>query len=295
MDDFDDLLYERIEKYLRRQMSREENASFEAEIAADEYLAEMVNLHRLEQEQRELILKNQLREQFETWRKTQPLEEKRRRWWLWLLPVLLLSILAWRYFTTAEPVSLPPVIQEPVVPPDSNSVREPMNTDSAAKNPIAPPGKSDIKKPIVLSTNVVDDTRLAILDEDLKNFSPMNRSSSDKGNDIQEFIDLYGGLDLQHEDYNQTRLALGRAYIHTKNYPKAKAIFTELMTKYDPRTQTYKRAEWYITLMLLSDFQANRAEIKDHLENMESDPNHPFGPEIIRLRAAVNAQTSGKR
>ncbi|MCK6693249.1 MAG: hypothetical protein L6Q97_14280 [Thermoanaerobaculia bacterium] len=59
--------FEQIEQYLRRQMSPEEAAAFEAEMAADADLAELVQQHRLERQGLELLVERDLLAQMQAW------------------------------------------------------------------------------------------------------------------------------------------------------------------------------------------------------------------------------------
>lgn len=59
--------FEQIEQYLRRQMSPEAAAAFEAEMAADPGLAEQVQQHRLERQGLELLVERDLLAQMQAW------------------------------------------------------------------------------------------------------------------------------------------------------------------------------------------------------------------------------------
>lgn len=59
--------FEQIEQYLRRQMSPDEAAAFEAEMAADSDLAELVQQHRLERQGLELLVERDLLAKMQAW------------------------------------------------------------------------------------------------------------------------------------------------------------------------------------------------------------------------------------
>lgn len=59
--------FEQIEQYLRRQMSPEEAAAFEAEMAADPDLTELVQQHRLERQGLELLVERDLLAKMQAW------------------------------------------------------------------------------------------------------------------------------------------------------------------------------------------------------------------------------------
>ena len=59
--------FEKIEQYLRRQMPPEEAAAFEAEMAADPDLAELVRQHRLERQGLEVLVERDLLAQMQAW------------------------------------------------------------------------------------------------------------------------------------------------------------------------------------------------------------------------------------
>lgn len=59
--------FEQIEQYLRRQMSPEAAAAFEADMAADPDLAELVQQHRLERQGLELLVERDLLAKMQSW------------------------------------------------------------------------------------------------------------------------------------------------------------------------------------------------------------------------------------
>ena len=66
MKDFN--LYEKIEAYLKGELSAESAKIFAAEIAANADLQQQVALHRLEEEAMEVVVENHLRGKMATWK-----------------------------------------------------------------------------------------------------------------------------------------------------------------------------------------------------------------------------------
>ena len=65
-------IFNRIENYLKGNLSIEETAAFEKEIAVDIELAELVELHRFEQEGIEQLIEEDLRQKVKHWTTSPP-------------------------------------------------------------------------------------------------------------------------------------------------------------------------------------------------------------------------------
>jgi hypothetical protein len=73
MENFD--LYEKIEAYLKGELSAEAVQDFEQEISQNPDLAEQVALHRLEWDAMEVLVENKLRDKMITWERPQTVAE----------------------------------------------------------------------------------------------------------------------------------------------------------------------------------------------------------------------------
>ena len=65
--------FDKIEAYIKKELSEKELVAFQKEMVANEELAKEVQLHRLEWEAMHLIREDKLRAKLKTWQKETPL------------------------------------------------------------------------------------------------------------------------------------------------------------------------------------------------------------------------------
>ncbi|MBK6930669.1 MAG: hypothetical protein IPH12_07255 [Saprospirales bacterium] len=128
MMDIDDILFDKIERFLRGKMPAGEVQAFEAEIAANPALAEQVAMHQMEMDSLELALEDDLRERFGHWKNEPPGTAERPGmrpgWPLLLVVAALLSVAGiWWFWLKPAPESprtapAQPERQAPVSTPD---------------------------------------------------------------------------------------------------------------------------------------------------------------------------------
>lgn len=286
MDSFDEKLYDKIEDYLRGRLSAEETTRFEGEVAASPALQEQVNLHRLEWEARERMIREQIREQVREWGKNQahPREKRHRRKWLWLL--LLLGVVAGGLVIWWRPVSSGGVgeAQKPApslqMPPDtSHGSPQPIEQEKVPEESQPPKPKSKVP---VASNEQIRQERLACLDRDLAEWDKRGLE------EIQRILNQYGGLEPKDEAYEESRLELGRAYLHTGKNAESAEIFRYILRKYPPDSRIFKRAQWYLSLALLNEYPSNRAEILALLRQIAKPDSHPYRGDAIRLLSLLD-------
>lgn len=129
------LSYNRIERYLLGQMSPQERAAFEAEVARDAALAEQLAIQQREHQALEVLVEDHLRAQLKHWAEQYPLREptpwyRQQAVWMAAASLLLLGILylAW----PSAPKSDPALVQTESPPPPTEPLPAPPTEDKAA-------------------------------------------------------------------------------------------------------------------------------------------------------------------
>ncbi|MBK7937421.1 MAG: hypothetical protein IPJ82_10175 [Lewinellaceae bacterium] len=150
----DEQIFDKIEAYLRGNLSAPDAAAFEAEIAADPELARLVKTHRLERQGLEWLVERDLLAKMNTWEREAEQQETTpalrisfvRRWWAaGVAALLVLGVFGWWLLQAPSDVGGPP----PVV-----SVPKP-------KPPIAAPPKTTPRPSPKPPTAGSDDDRVA--------------------------------------------------------------------------------------------------------------------------------------
>ncbi len=283
MEPFDELLYDKIEDYLRKQLSPEETTRFEADLAADPALQEQVNLHRLEREMRERMIRDQVRNQVREWRENQPPPQKKRPWEKWLWPLLafvalIVAVGIWWLLSQSgqEGNRQVPVPHSPLQIPSDTTGKTVLPPEQKKEQADISPSKSKPGTPLASAERVRQERR-NFLDRDLAEWDVRGKK------EIQIILDQYGGLSPEDDQYEESRLKLGRAYLHTGNNVKAAEIFQYIMAKYTPGSKIFQRAQWYQALILLNEYPANQAEISTLLQQIAKPDSHPYRGDAIRL------------
>ena len=97
----DEAQFDKVERYLRGELSEEENLAMEKAIAEDPDLAQELEYQQLELDAMDLILEEKLRTQMANWKQSPPPAPaasgaKRKSWWWWpTLALVAISLLVW--------------------------------------------------------------------------------------------------------------------------------------------------------------------------------------------------------
>lgn len=304
-----DILFDKIEDYIRGRMPAEEKATFEQRIEADPNLAEQIQLHRLEEEGLELLVEENIKQKFERWRTNPPPGADnpgpQNKWGLVSGVLIVLAIAAWWMFRTTgleETPSGPSLLNEP-------STQEPPRQDEPAEKPgpIADrpaeglPAKSPAQKQAAqreliamaednyqfpdhlggtLKSVQPDAVVSNPLDAGIAAFSQNNWKSA-----IAEFrkIEPSGGV----TQYAQAREWLGHAYVRNSQYTQAVEVFQWLLDQNINDTSN-ERAEWYLLLSLLPDLGNSRAKVNALLDKMTAPENlHSFQEDAQKIKTAL--------
>ena len=304
----DEAQFDKIERYLRGELSEEENLAMEKTIAEDPDLAKELEYQQLELDAMDLILENKLRSKMESWKQppTAPpaASKKRFSFWIWgVLTLGLVALLFWvfPFFDPPQP-TLPPA--PPVKPPSGVPDRNPDNQDDS---PIAADENESQTDPIKKAIQIpkIDKEAMALasvtydLPEELKGTlkSPEEGSNSplDPGllafsaknyrKAILEFnkIERSAGEDI----YLRAQELAGHAYFLNKQYPKAVEVFSVLGRNQDYSTLR-QDAEWYLILALLPNYSKNRGQIQQLLIPILDPANyHNYQKQAEDLQTAL--------
>jgi hypothetical protein len=289
----DEAQFDKVERYLRGELSEEENLAMEKAIAEDPDLAEELEFQQLELDAMEVMLENKLRSKMESWKQspTAPPAAAKRWFPFWVWGALTLggvALLFWVFpwFTPPQPAPSP---APPVTPPTEVPNENPGTQDGP---PIAD-GKKGQTDPIKKAIQIpkIDKEALALaavtydLPEDLKGTlkspeeetkSPLDPgllafSAKDYRNAILAFnkIERSVGADI----YLRAQELLGHAYFLNKQYQQAARTFSVLAQNQDYNTLR-QDAEWYLILALLPNYSKNRGQIEQRLAPILDPANY---------------------
>lgn len=292
----DDTLFDKIEDYLRGKLPKETAILFEREIEAISELKELVNIHRMELESIEFLVEQDLMEKIQKWEAEpatipdKPLP-KVRKWRWWLALCLLVTVLLTGIYYFKEPV-LPakeaplkeeqPPVQEPDGIPNLPGVGAEKVPSVAEDKPRQTDGKTDKQVTPMPQTNeylaLMDefytepDNLVANLRSPASNIPPTQLTRATqayKNNRYKEVIALLRDLTPAEEpkQYDFARELLGHAYCKAKQFPAASAVFQSIADR-DLMANINDRAEWYLVLSLLPNYEKEKKRINGLLNKM---------------------------
>lgn len=147
----DEILFDKIEDYLRGKLPPAEAAAFEADIAADPELAELVKLHRLERQGQEWLVERDLLSKMNTWEREVGSSSSvavstlrvRRMWWaVGVAASLLVAFFGWQLLRPQEDIGGPsPIVTTPK--PKTSPITTPPKTTPkpSQKTPTSKPAE----------------------------------------------------------------------------------------------------------------------------------------------------------
>ncbi len=282
----DEAQFDKIERYLRGELSEEENLAMQKAIAEDPDLAQELEFQQLELDAMDLILEEKLRNQMANWKQSPPpappsAGTQRKTWWWWptltLVAISLLVWFNWPFNQEQEPPTRDADHQEDPndrIPP----TREPNETPENPRPPIANDDKLRIKIPEIDRAGASLAMATYELPEDLNGTlkspeegitSPLDPGlkaflAKDYGAAIAEFNKI--SASVGEEVYLRSQELLGHAYFKSKQYPRAAQVFSVLAQNQNQDFSILRQdAEWYLILSLLPNYSTNRERIEQLL------------------------------
>lgn len=280
----DEAQFDKVERYLRGELSEEENLALEKAIAEDPDLAEELEFQQLELDAMELILEEKLRGQMANWKQSPPpapaiAGTKRKAWWWWpTLALVAISLLVWFNWPIGPELSTPDTDHQE--DPDNRTPppNAPNITPAPPRPPIANKDELRIKIPkidregasLAMATyELPEDLNGTLKSPEEGTTSPLDPGlkaflAKDYGTAIAEFNKI--SASVGEEVYLRSQELLGHAYFKSKQYTKAAQVFSVLAQNQNQEFNTLRQdAEWYLILALLPNYSTNRERIEQLL------------------------------
>jgi tetratricopeptide (TPR) repeat protein len=300
------ILFFKIDDYLRGRLSPADKVAFEAEMAADATLAALVYRQKQENQALEVLAERDLRTRMNAWERQAPAAlapaggRYRLGWMKWAAAALVVLAAGWwiidRTTTKMEaPVAVQPVPQEtpgknapkttplPTRPQRRLETPSPRDRVADVPKPSVTPGKT---APLPPAKKTIDYAALSNEFYRERDFFPPGQSTGTgaAGYDraVQDFKkgkysdllpQLRKGGKLASNDL-KTKELLAHSLLKSGQYDAAVTAFREIV---NTRNQPYAdRAEWALALVYLRQMPARSAELNRALERIAARPGHAF-------------------
>lgn len=296
----EDLLFDKIERYLLNQLPGEERATFEAEIAADPALARQVAAQRKEHEMMEALLEKRLRGKMAQWNTetnaAEPeAEEQGKRpvkrrwlWWLTACAAMIVALVLWiprreggaPVDPVPAPVFQPPGTELPVAT-DKQEKPEPL------QSPQKPPAKPAVTaRYIALARQHRGDINFNV--DLVRNTGPTSSAIKDaltplSARRFSEGIDLLSSLPDTSSVYWDAQFYIGLAYLAQNQSQISIAYLAEVAKQ--TNNLLSDDAAWYLALAYLE--QGNRKKCEAALQRITADNQHPYYEKANKLKDAL--------
>jgi tetratricopeptide (TPR) repeat protein len=318
---FNEQLFDKIEDYLKGKLPVKDVAAFEKEIATDSALAEMVALHRFEQEGMEYLVEKDLTQKLKDW-ETKPPEDQgkkndRNSFGRYGFGLLIIIGIAAIFFWNQNPGSggnqdpvkeVIEVKENPVETPSNNpNIEIPEEEPSKKNREIAETKEAEKKQstpkrdPVIPTQNnylALAETTHSIpdnLSSGLRSTDPEDKQNvlsaglkAFSADQMDKAIVALSKIDKEKNpnEYEQAQEYLAHAYFKTGHYKQAAAIFQSISDQ--SKMITHDRAEWYLVLSLLPDYKNNKTEIDSFLEKMIAPESyHNYAESAAKLKAEL--------
>ncbi|MBL7816126.1 MAG: hypothetical protein JNL70_14000 [Saprospiraceae bacterium] len=322
MTDFE--LYEKIETYLKGQLTPEQHKAFEIEIANDHKLAELVDMHRFEWDAMEVIIEKDLRNQMAQWKKegTPSVKEEKkstlhvvgegttiRRLYYTLVAAASVAVVAgavwWLWFRN-EPKQNIPTPPIAVSTDTTNKTKEQNPSPQYTVPPTEELVKKDTKKQAPLPPKVeeIDENiyRVYALEAYEKNETftyeetRTSRGEQTENNsldiagkafdkkDYSKAINLLKNTPATDENFVALEI-LAHSYFQTKNYKAALPIFQNLLILSGRKSR--EKSDWYLLLCYLANYKQHKTQFNSLTQNILSNKDHAFYNDVLELSQKV--------
>lgn len=311
----DEIIFFKIDDYLRGRLSPQDRAAFESDMAADAELAALVQRQKQENQALELFAERDLRARMNTWERQMPPMlapaggRYRLKWVRWAAAAMLVFAAGWWLIRQTGPVEAPVAVQPqtPVTtpktnpktaPPPKQQERRPKTEPSkdvitdASKRPV--PGSKTTPPASVKKT--IDYAAIADQFYRERDFFPSQSGGSGAAGYDQALQDfkkgrysdilpkLRPGGKLDSKDL-KTKELLAHSLLQSRQYDAAIAAFREIVNS---RKQPYTdKAYWAMALTYLRQMPERRSELDQVLRNIAARPNHLFYDRARALQARL--------
>ena len=315
----DEIIFYKIEDYLRDRLSPSDKAAFEAEMAADAALAALVQRQQQEARALELLAERDLRARMNAWERQMPAAlapaggRYRLVWMKWAAAALVVIAAGWwiidRTATRVEaPVAVQPETPEAAPKTTPQSVPAPARpqrrpNSQPPKDVIAdapkPPATAPKPSPSAPAKKSVDYAALADEFYRERDFFPNQSGRSGAAGYDQALQDfkkgkysdilpkLRPGGKLDSKDL-KTKELLAHSLLKSGQYDAAIAAFREIV---NTRKQPYAdKAEWAMALTYLRQMPGKSAELDRALSRIVARPGHLFYGSAKALRERLEKE-----
>jgi tetratricopeptide (TPR) repeat protein len=309
MSDFEQ--YEKIELYLKKELTQDEMTAFENDIKNDSKLAEAVELHRLEWDAMEVLIEADLKKKMTEWnvpfevtpsvfsgkndKNDSPLSvsstsRNRLNWLLGIAASLTLFTVAtvW-YFNQPQPQKPEITKIEPTQKIDTPSVFSPILEEKKEGKVVEKTTKKEGEK-VGVQKSEDDKNYLAYAYEAYQNegvptYEDMQVRGASNENilddagkaydkkDYKKAIDLLKNTSISDENFAALEI-LAHAYFQSKNYKEALPVFQNLLKLSGKKSK--EKSEWYLLLCYVSDYKNHQSDYKKLSESILAQKEHAY-------------------
>ncbi|NRB47575.1 MAG: hypothetical protein HRU41_07865 [Saprospiraceae bacterium] len=298
--DREEELFDRIELYLRDEMTPKDKLAFEQEIEVNPALKEQVDKQQLQLDAIEVLLESDLREQMKEWQVSDapgaasPKQESpgrvRRLYRIGIgIAAAILILLVFRVLLDRREAKME-IVEEEKKEIEQQEDKTPIAEQDPPQEEVSPklpdpPKESPAPQPSPPTPQVdyiAIATRNYQLPQDLqgtlRSTEEEDRSPLDAGlaafedkNYSKAISELRAlATSIGEDEYARAQEILGHAYFLNKDYTEAAQVFEELAK--DPDYESVRQyGEWYLLLSLLPQYERNKDRI-DGLLNKIVDP-----------------------
>lgn len=313
----DEIIFFKIDDYLRGRLSPLDRAAFESDMAADAELAALVQRQKQENQALELLAERDLRARMNTWERQMPPMlapaggRYRLKWLRWAAAAMLVCVAGWWLIRQTGPVEAPVAVQPqtPVTTPKTNPKPAPAPKPQERRPKTEPskdvitdaserPAPAPKSTPTAPAKKTIDYASLA--DEFYRErdfFLSQSGGSGAAGYDqaLQDFKKgrysdilpkLRPGGKLDSKDL-KTKELLAHSLLQSRQYDAAIVAFREIVNS---RKQPYAdKAEWALALVYLRQMPGKSAELDRALERIAARPGHGFYGSAKALQMRLRA------
>ncbi len=302
MNDFEQ--YEKIELYLKKELTPDEMQAFENEIKNDPKLAKAVEMHRLEWDAMEVLIEADLKKKMTEWHvpfeatpsvfnennedknnnlKVHSTSRKRSNWLMGIAASLTLLTIATVWYFNKSQLQKPEIsVVEPTPKIDTPSVFLPKTGD---KNMVETPKKQDTQKVETADKNYGAYAYEAYQNEGVPTYEDMQLRGSNNENTLDEAgkfydkkeykkaIDLLKNTPATDENFAALEI-LAHAQFQSKNVKAALPVFENLLKMSGKKSK--EKSEWYLLLCYVRDYKNHKTDFNVLSESILAQKEHAY-------------------
>jgi tetratricopeptide (TPR) repeat protein len=320
MSDFEQ--YEKIELYLKKELTQDEMKAFENDIKNNPKLAEAVELHRLEWDAMEVLIEADLKKKMTEWHtpfevtpsvfsekndkndselSVSSTSQNRLNWLLGIAASLtLLTVATVWYFNRPQPQKPEITKIEPTQKTDTPSVFSPILEEKKEEKVVEKTTKKEGEK-VGLQKSEDDKNYLAYAYEayekegaptyeDMQVRGGNNESALDEAGkaydkkDYKRAIDLLKNTPIADENFSALEI-LAHAEFQSKNHKAALPFFQNLLKLSGKKSK--EKSEWYLLLCYLSDYKNHEIAFESLSKSILAQKEHGYFEETKKLMSKM--------